>query len=1104
MSVSLSQINLSPYLVGPAQLASLMLLMLYVVILGLSIYRYWGEFGTRGILPWILTFVGILLAPLFSTSLAIELPWGDLPPPISVPVEPPAPTLLPLAFVPVVLSAGWLGVIPTILIAGAGGFARALWGTNRLFTVFEWMLAASLLAVFIRQNYWGRFSRLLRLPIFAALASAVGVGIAAYITFLVDGSDAGLPGLESITVQWQAYGLPLTLELLLAGVAAEAVRLGLPRLWVRHEIYQPPPYATSLNNRLLYILAPIIFVGIVVLAIANHGIATNVATSIVVDQMERDAQNAADGIPFFVRTGESLIRDLARDESLQTNNIEARNEQLANGIRTVPYFSQLVYFDISGTPSGAYPQLDVTGLGLSRQELEAAELALQGVPRTVTVYPREADDPVQIAYIAPVEDSANDTIVGALVGRANVAANPLMEPVTNSLQGLLVGTGTGFITDENNRIIFHPDNSRLGEEWLPVEAADPLDTTVDAGLAYRDRAPNGAPQLVYYLPAAGHPWQVVIVVPNQAVSQQASQISVPLFAILLFVGALAILVLRIASTYITRPLKRLTEATAAIEQGEMDLPVLVGGDDEVGQLGSAYEKMRIRLRARLEELGLLLGVSQAVASSLDLESSLPPILDAAQFVTDAVGVRLLVGAAPAEGNKITSFHHGEVEAKMAALDSELLGLVEREGPLTIENLARARAVLDVARVLPEIQALIALPLYHETNYLGALWLGFDHTRAFIDNETSFLKTLAGQAAVAIANAKLYEVSEGGRQQLQAILSSTPDAVIVTDWRDRLLLINPAAEAVFELNGAAMENKPFREVLQQPKLVALLQKDVDSSNPQEIELPDGRTLYATASPIERSDGTKLGRVAVLRDVTHFKQLDQLKTEFVATVSHDLRAPLTFIRGYTTMLPMVGKLNIKQQEFAEKILRGVEQMTELIDELLDLNRIEAGVGVVREQFNIATVVEKAITNLQPLYENKDLKMDVQLASDLPAVSGDPTLVRQAISNLVDNAIKYTPSGGEIQVSAKLSKANIVLTVKDSGMGISQPDQVRLFEKFYRVRHKESLTVKGSGLGLSIVRSIAERHNGQVWVESRLGQGSTFFFAIPVRPQMKKQPA
>jgi signal transduction histidine kinase len=286
-------------------------------------------------------------------------------------------------------------------------------------------------------------------------------------------------------------------------------------------------------------------------------------------------------------------------------------------------------------------------------------------------------------------------------------------------------------------------------------------------------------------------------------------------------------------------------------------------------------------------------------------------------------------------------------------------------------------------------------------------------------------------------------------------------------------------------------------LAHPALVKLLQdhRGGPPVSTVEFELATGRTLLASASTIISADGSVLGRVCVLRDVTHFKEVDKMKTEFVATVSHDLRAPLTFMRGYATMLPMVGPLNERQRDFGDKIIGGVEQMTALIDDLLDLGRLEAGVGLVREPVNMDKIIREVVESLSPHAGHKELKVEVDVPAGLPSLAGDASFLRQAITNLVDNAIKYTPKGGEVRITARVQGATFHFSVADTGVGIAPADQAHLFERFFRVRQRGPSQIKGSGLGLAIVKGIIERHGGRVSVESKLGQGSTFSFTLPV---------
>jgi signal transduction histidine kinase len=245
---------------------------------------------------------------------------------------------------------------------------------------------------------------------------------------------------------------------------------------------------------------------------------------------------------------------------------------------------------------------------------------------------------------------------------------------------------------------------------------------------------------------------------------------------------------------------------------------------------------------------------------------------------------------------------------------------------------------------------------------------------------------------------------------------------------------------------------------------------------------------------------MGRVCVLRDITSFKQVDALKSEFVATVSHDLRSPLTLLRGYATMLDMVGELNEQQSNYVLKIISGVEGMSSLVNNLLDLGRIESGVDLQLEIVSAPEIADRVVNSLQAQATQKQVKLTFIYDEEIPNMQADPALVQHALNNLVENAIKFSESGGEVSVQVVLHKDYIIYEVSDQGIGIAPVDQPRLFEKFFRGAQQTDVKQVGSGLGLAMVRSVAERHNGRVWFKSQLGQGSTFYLAIPIRQPLK----
>ncbi len=1091
MSFELWGINSIPFFEFPANIAGYAVIGLYAVLLIAALASSFGDFLRLKPGQWIL-FIGLIIAgPLLITVLRIRFPGTVAPP--GVPREPVGPTLSLLGYTPIVLAAGLLGSGPAILVGLVSGLARAGWETFEITTLLETALAAATLSWCIRQGYRGWLPRLLRFPPVASLVTALAIWLLSFLSYLANSTTLGLNGIDFITAEWLNGALPLLGELLTGGVIGTLGLLAFPNVWAPRTGRFPPPYSSSLNRRLLFTLLPLSFLGLLTLIWANSRIAVQVATSLLVDQMGRDAQSAANTVPYFAQTGQSILNSLSIDPHIQNPDPLELDAWLSDQIRAIAFFRELAFFDLDGSLMGAYPQQQGTANELLTFEEQTA-FAL-GVPQTITIYPGDPlEDSVQVSFIVPVINSQSGAQIGVLVGRADIENNPLLKPAIDELQSLSTNGGQGFILDDQSNIIFHPDRTQLIQSWLPADQPDETFTTnIADGLAYRDRAPGNTRQLVYVLPVTGFPWSVVVMVPNETVLAQATRIVTPLVAILIIIGVIGAGLVFWVTSQITRPLETLAKATASITQGEFSKPVQISGEDEVGRLGIAFEKMRERLRARLEELNLLLRISQGIAGSLNVGQSLPELLEGALASTKSDGVRLIIhnrdGAPP------SSLSAGPLSQPMAALDHDVLRLTEHEDrPVVLENLARARAVIDVSKVGSQIQALIALPLRQESQFLGALWVGFSQTHAFGESELNFLTTLAGQAAVAISNANLYEASEGGRQQLQAILASSPDAVVVIDRRERVLLLNPAAESIFGVKGAAAMNKPLAEVINRAELIDLI-RSPQLGTPRQIPLDDGRTLFASASPIMADDGNRLGQVMVLRDVTYFKQLDELKSEFVATVSHDLRVPLTFMRGYATMLPMVGQLNPKQGEFAEKIVVGIEQMSELIEDLLDLNRIEAGVGLVRETCQINELINSAVSNFRNNAANKNMALTLQLADDLPAISGDKTLLRQAISNLVDNAVKYTPAGGRVKISSDLRDMNVVVSVQDTGIGIAPTDQARLFEKFFRVKQRDTIGIKGSGLGLAIVKSIVERHGGRLWVESRLGQGSSFYIALPI---------
>ncbi len=306
------------------------------------------------------------------------------------------------------------------------------------------------------------------------------------------------------------------------------------------------------------------------------------------------------------------------------------------------------------------------------------------------------------------------------------------------------------------------------------------------------------------------------------------------------------------------------------------------------------------------------------------------------------------------------------------------------------------------------------------------------------------------------------------------------------------------ERLFALKANRVIGRPLTDVIQTKALIAALSGREERVRNLEIPTEGDKTYYASVSTIFSNDGQEMGRVAVLHDITHLKEIDKMKSDFVSTVSHDLRNPLAVIRGYATMLPIIGEINEGQQNYINKIQNSIDQMTRLTGDLLSLGRIEAGVPLEYEEVDVPLLLSEIATDHWPHAHAAKLNIDIEAASELPHVLVDRQLIQRAIVNFLTNAFKYAPDSGSVLLKAESSNGEMVFSVQDRGPGIPKQHQIRIFEKFYRAQQRNEKGKKGTGLGLAIVKSVAERHGGRAWIHSQMGHGSTFYFSVPIQPK------
>jgi PAS domain S-box-containing protein len=340
-----------------------------------------------------------------------------------------------------------------------------------------------------------------------------------------------------------------------------------------------------------------------------------------------------------------------------------------------------------------------------------------------------------------------------------------------------------------------------------------------------------------------------------------------------------------------------------------------------------------------------------------------------------------------------------------------------------------------------------------------------------------------------------------RRRQEAILSSTGDGLLIFDTNGRITFVNPAAEKMLArgaetLVGLVLE--PWDLFGLKPDLDGGVRDTASQMREVRMEAPEHRIVDVRVDPVLEGDGSYVGAVMTIRDVTAEREATQMKNEFVSTVSHELRTPLTSIKGYIDLIldGEAGEINEIQQEFLSIVKENSDRLVELINDMLDISRIESGRIVLKVQpLDVAERIEGAVNTFRAVLDQQGRTIHVDIPAGLPRAAGDPDRVGQVLINFISNAIKYSPAGGDVEVSASVIDSAVRVAIHDHGIGIAPEDQSRLFTKFYRVDSSLTREIGGTGLGLSICKSIIELLGGQVGVDSAPGEGSTFWFSLPL---------
>lgn len=531
------------------------------------------------------------------------------------------------------------------------------------------------------------------------------------------------------------------------------------------------------------------------------------------------------------------------------------------------------------------------------------------------------------------------------------------------------------------------------------------------------------------------------------------------------------------------------------------------------------------IKQRLEKVKRELSVlheTSKVISSLDLNKFLDTIVEKAVFVFDCeIGSILLLDKrtnklkiCAARGLKKAVVRNTHLE-----IGSGISGWVfKNKKSLWVDDIEKDSRfkIKSNGKSVYYNQSFISSPLKVKDKVIGVLNVNNKRNRQkFSKDDMKLLEVLASQSAMVIHNAQLLTNLQQEKEKILAIFNGMGDGAVVTDGEYNILMLNSSAETIFNINEEQVIDKKFPVIIDN-FTPSIPWEELESSKERVIKFNlvrnKGKNVFLSTSltkTIDHEDDSVTAQIMIFRDATEEKKEDRLKKNFLSTISHKLRSPLTIIVGYISLLTgeedIIDKLNAKQNKMLTSIEKEALLLSDLVDKLLRFNLLQTEPLILnKEKANLSSTIKFALKGLGQIIKiNKvDLIIDSSVLK-LNDVYIDKIRMEEAFSNLIENAIKFiSKEDKKILIKGYQIDDNFIqLEIKDNGPGIHSEEQEKIFQKFYQIEEYFTGLIDGAGLGLSLVRQIVESHGGKIWVKSKLGEGSTFYVTLPVWVQLRQ---
>lgn len=546
---------------------------------------------------------------------------------------------------------------------------------------------------------------------------------------------------------------------------------------------------------------------------------------------------------------------------------------------------------------------------------------------------------------------------------------------------------------------------------------------------------------------------------------------------------------------------RVSAITAGYEPNSGSVVILEDITERV-KVDEIRDDLMLLIARRVEEQTALYEVGRSLVDEVDTRNLLEFLLSKAVDLVDAqIGALSL---REEDGLYRIKVVHG--------LDARNVGLSFLEGEYLAGEVLAGRKGIRRAEMRPAEAvpwgggihfplSYLAAPITWQGEITGVIEVASHARRSFGEDDLRLLNLFVNQAAIALENSNLYRLITEDQRRTEAMLHSINDGVIAVNNDAKVILVNAAAERILRLPPfSSPGERHVKEVIHHPDLVNIFLRSLKSGEDIEQEIflgaPDRKVLEVKTSRIETGPGERVGIIAIIRDVTALRELEQAKSDFVSTVSHELRTPLTSIKAYTATLRRrdVDFDEDTRREFLRIVEEETDRLARLISELLDISRIESGrMELKRRDLDLHKLAEIVVEKIRSQTDKHDITLSAPQEELMVYV--DPDKIEQVLVNLLENAVKYSPAGGEISAVIERRHRVVEFRVSDQGVGIPAEHLPLIFDKFHRVDNRATREIYGTGLGLYVSKSIVEAHGGTIWAESEPGVGSTFHFTLPL---------